>query len=1151
MKIKRLSIRNIASIKEADIDFENGLNDPITNKQAPLFLISGETGSGKSIILDAISLALYKTTPRITGVSNMTNNDFVNSQGEVVRVAGIQQYTRMGIAPGDPCYTELIFEGNDQKEYSIKLSLGFTRGITNAEGKRPVKYSTPSWELKSGEGTLTGDADIRQMIEKTVGLSFEQFGRMAMLAQGQFAAFLTGKKEERAEILQQLTNTEIFDDYGNAIESLFKKANTEVEKAEKSKKDLEDFHIKKDDEMKALLKEQEEKTLRRDELDKCIKEVEDQLAQIGIVTQNAEALETAGKELERLNGIVQSDDYRSKKTLVDDWTATADERQRLIDLREAQKQLTKLENDEKSLQRTFQTLSADLLYREQKLDELKKVIEAEEKWLDARKEHDELYSKYGEFILLLDQYKGILEKLAKLAEQKKQAEDNVEQLQEALESAKLLATRAQIAVDDKQKIIDSKTEERNKLNPSEINVSLGNLRDESAKLEQLRSDARQYNDKHQKYQEHLAEIADDEIKLKELFDSYSQKKKEFEEARDAYDKSQSLFSTMQTSMEEKMVALRLQLKEEHAEVCPLCGQGLAHVELSTDAFQDILEPLRAEASRLETAKKAAEAEYNTAKTNHDTFKGAIDSKKQQSEKEKKENSTERARIATIAQRFQLDPNNQLIEQITARLQENKDKVESLDKSFQKAEALQKEINKLLEEKKPLEEARDKANTNKQKAERAVEENANTITDCFNKITEKEKEKAELKSKLSPALQPLYPSWEDQIEATKDQLTEAAKEYNANKTEYSKQVAQATRDEVSIKSIRGTRDDIIQKLPEWKAEFSPAVYSTGNIEREWSSLLTSVSKLISDKESQERSIRECGQKLGEYYQKTGKDEAYLDSIIKHKDELKDAIEFVENTGRAITEQRTIIATSTEKIEEALKTLKLAKVEDLPDSRECEAKKEGWKKEHTDIIGRLGSINEILELDKNNRILLSEKQKVLDEAKAVLKKWEILNKYFGGKRFRTVVQTYILRPLLNNANLYLEQITDRYLLTCSEENEQLSILVIDRYNKDQVRSATILSGGERFMVSLALSLALSSLNRPDMNINILFIDEGFGTLDQNSLGSVMDTLSKLQEIAGLKERRVGIISHRPELETIPVKIKVNKKGEGCSLIEITNS
>jgi DNA repair exonuclease SbcCD ATPase subunit len=192
---------------------------------------------------------------------------------------------------------------------------------------------------------------------------------------------------------------------------------------------------------------------------------------------------------------------------------------------------------------------------------------------------------------------------------------------------------------------------------------------------------------------------------------------------------------------------------------------------------------------------------------------------------------------------------------------------------------------------------------------------------------------------------------------------------------------------------------------------------------------------------------------------------------------------------------------------------------------------------------------LAADNENRHRTEEARNHCNKAVERFNKWYAINQRFGGTRFRTLVQTHILRPLLHNANLYLEQITDRYRLTCSEENEKLTILVLDRYNKDAVRSATVLSGGERFMVSLALSLALSSLNRPDLNVNILFIDEGFGTLDEKNLDSVMSTLEKLQYIAGQSNRRVGIISHREELnERIHTQIHITRHGEGRSRVEI---
>ena len=300
------------------------------------------------------------------------------------------------------------------------------------------------------------------------------------------------------------------------------------------------------------------------------------------------------------------------------------------------------------------------------------------------------------------------------------------------------------------------------------------------------------------------------------------------------------------------------------------------------------------------------------------------------------------------------------------------------------------------------------------------------------------------------------------------------------------------------------------------------------------------------------INSCEEVLSAYYEKSGKTEADLLAIDRRKKDVQPARDRVKEVNENLKSRTDALADAEKRIQEALEKLGVTEEKDIPVKEDLLKEKNELGVKKDELTGKIGAIDNALAQNNANVTRLEAVKVELDKANEKFGKWDLLNGYFGGTRFRTLVQTYILRPLLKNANIYLEKITDRYRLTCSEDNEQLSILVHDRYNKDQIRSVTVLSGGERFMISLALSLALSSMNRPDMNVNILFIDEGFGTLDEKSLDSVMQTLEKLQEIAGQSKRRVGIISHREELdERIPVKIQVEKKGEGRSKVKIKNT
>ena len=1055
MIIKELHIRNIASIEKADINFENDLNEAYTGTPASIFLISGDTGAGKSIILDAIAMALYKTTPRLSGVNNTSNNEFVNAAGERVRVASIQQYTRLGIAPKEECYSMVVFEGNDGKTYTAKLSLGLYKGNKNAEGISPIKYNKPEWLLMVDGHSYSKDGDIRKMIIDAVGLSFDQFSRMAMLAQGEFASFLTGDKEKRETILERLTNTKHFTDYGNAIAILHKRAKGHELSCKDAFK-LEEGHIMKEEDLARLLQERQDLDKQKTDLTESSRVLGEQIGQLTLIEANQKAIGDAQALLARLEDVT-------------------------------------------TLQATFATLAADLADRESQLGQLKEAIKEDEQWLEARKEQEVLYTKAGEYLLQLDQLKEKTVEIERLGQQKKSAEDQVEPLQAALDAAKEQAIQALEAVESKQKDIEAKIQERNALKPAEINQELDRLRKEKSSLENLQTDIQKYNELYQQYQDLLTQINKDKESLATLQEDLKKKEEAFLQAKSAYERANAQYVTMGSSVDETMVALRQRLAEEHAKTCPLCGQGIEHALLSTDDFKLIITPLEEEKERCKKEMDETERQRKVAQTAYDTAKGTLDSRSQQAARQQEENKKEHQRIVDVADSLHIDREQKYPVQIEARLTTIGKETEALTLSSQKSEALQNEINTLLEEKKPLEKAKNAADVAQQNAAKAFNDNEKTIKDCGTRIAEAETKKNELVTTLSTALKLIYPDWADDIDTTKTRLDAAAKEYKTVKTRRDERATQAQHTKLQLNGIRNLKGSIVKKHPDWDVAYPAAIHPSADIAKEWSTLLADVSQNLSD----------------------------------------------------IASQHTAIANAQKAIQGALAKLKVEKEEDRPEKTALETQKKALDDTLETVIGRLGAIQNQIEENDRNKEKVKQAQKDLEEAQATLKKWDVLNEYFGGTRFRTLVQTYVLRPLLNNANIYLQKITKRYELTCSEENEQLSILVLDNDNKKQVRSATLLSGGERFMVSLALSLALSSLNRPDLNVNILFIDEGFGTLDEKSLDSVMETLGKLQDIAGLKDRRVGIISHRTELEErLPVQIKVEKRGEGRSQVSIIN-
>jgi exonuclease SbcC len=162
------------------------------------------------------------------------------------------------------------------------------------------------------------------------------------------------------------------------------------------------------------------------------------------------------------------------------------------------------------------------------------------------------------------------------------------------------------------------------------------------------------------------------------------------------------------------------------------------------------------------------------------------------------------------------------------------------------------------------------------------------------------------------------------------------------------------------------------------------------------------------------------------------------------------------------------------------------------------------------------------------------------------WAQLSELIGsadGKKFRNVAQQFTLEVLLGYANLHLSHLARRYRLERIQDS--LALMVLDQDMGDELRSVHSLSGGESFLVSLALALGLASLSSNRVKVESLFIDEGFGSLDADTLRVAMDALDGLQSLG----RKVGVISHVQEMtERIAVKVMVQRTAGGRSVVSV---
>ena len=335
----------------------------------------------------------------------------------------------------------------------------------------------------------------------------------------------------------------------------------------------------------------------------------------------------------------------------------------------------------------------------------------------------------------------------------------------------------------------------------------------------------------------------------------------------------------------------------------------------------------------------------------------------------------------------------------------------------------------------------------------------------------------------------------------------------------------------------------------------------------------LNKTVSDAEDAEKKARD---RHNELHQRWNTAKTHIESLKKRIDQrepelrkleiefstalapagFSDEVQFLE--ARLTAEQRDELSTKAKKLDDNQTDLKarqkdretrlateIAKMVTNKSLEEMEPQFKKYEDSLKDLRNIIAGLKHKLSENTAAKERIKAKQTAIEAQKKECHRWENLHELIGsadGKKYRNFAQGLTFEMMIGHANRQLQKMTDRYLLV-RDDAQPLELNVVDNYQAGEIRSTKNLSGGESFIVSLSLALGLSHMASKNVRVDSLFLDEGFGTLDEETLDTALETLAGLQQDGKL----IGVISHIPALkERISTQIQVTPQTGGRSQI-----
>ncbi len=1216
MKILKIELQNINSLKSDQpivIDFESDVF-----KDIGLFAITGATGSGKTTILDAITIALYQNVPR-----------FQKSKGTLLDVVSYG---------AKEAFCRVTFENNQsvyEAYWGIKLATKTGKTLKNPKEEVALK------NLTDGKIIATQKRKMLEAVEEVTQLNYEQFLRSVMLAQGEFAAFLSAKASEKGKLLEQITGEEIYKRIG---EQILSRRNLEEQKLNDLRKSLNNEDILSDEEKILLQKREKELEINLKALDNRLENIQnidkwykdhrqliEKQAQLSkdeesfkeFVNQHQKELillalnEAAEPYKTLIDHILRNDKLLKTKTAqIDELTAAL--KKLIPELKQLAEQdieltqqvaqatkhfndwlpkfdlLTKLENELQNRQKDLERIQKDLAENKDKIVEYQKdkgKLEHQIKKLEKALSDLEVAIKEQAHLPKVNEHltawTGRLTDYKNHSLQLKQAQKVIGQRQQEIDNIRKFTG-------EKQAVLN---EQKNNLKTLDEKLQLIDTQLKGLNITQLPAQRdRQQNLVH-KWQK-LVELSEHYTKINQKISELNEKT--IENTKQIAQKEGLLKATLNdieiqthaVADAQRIYDLQKSIKNYEAErkhliagqPCPLCG-ATEHpfAEHGTD---DDITVAQAELNQRRKTLETLIKTQNRLNTDVQILKTELKNLQMQL----LELQTEKQQILSIAQALQLNAEINKTEQITIQHQQAKLKLKDLDNQLDKAQKLQIEKNdvnqkknKLTDELHSLEKFVGKQQESQKIYQKEIAEKQKLIADLQYK-------NQEIEQQLKPELQSFgydFPEPET-LETFIDTIKSSINEYNSKKEtllnlkadidknniakdnltgqitqletdqqklmdrqqEITQQIQELKSDRAALlpldisieqhrKALAGKRDALLEKQKAIKAQLETKQQAKREQEILQTQLRLEIEALAPELETQRQSLT-SQLKDSRFDSMQAVQQALLAPERKQQyQELK----------KRIDKRNIEINTLKKETQNVLNQHLTQKTFGITES-DNQVQLQELSKQRETLLRETGEIKEKYRKDAEIRTRNQKIVKKIDEQQKVYDLWQELYKIIGGSKdaFNVYVQRLTLKQLLHLANLHLYRLNKRYSLKMPETykaKEELNFYLIDHYQTDQLRLVETSSGGEKFIISLALALGLSDLASKNVRIDSLFIDEGFGTLDSDTLETVISTLETLQS----QGKMIGIISHVEALkERIPRQIRVNKKSNGISEVEI---